>query len=99
MEVFAFMEGRELNIHELFTVPDIGNSDTHSSFRELGHLMDKKINLWWDIITIEQYLKEEIISRKFRWHIPINDGLTEDEDIKEWYEFFSRQRKRSPHIY
>lgn len=55
----------------------------------MGHTMDKKINLWWDIITIVQYMKEDIISRKF------NDGLTEEEDIKEWYKFFHGKGKKA----
>lgn len=95
MEIFSYMEGRELNIDELFIIPDIARSDTHSAFRDMGHLMYKKINLWWDIIIIEQYLKEDIIPRKFRWDIPINDILTEDEDIKEWYEFFHGKEKEA----
>lgn len=38
---------------------------------------------------MEKYLKDGLVPRKLRWDVPINDGLLGDEDIEEWYAFFT----------
>lgn len=38
---------------------------------------------------MEKYLKDNMVPRKLRWDVPINDGLTGEEDIEEWYTFFN----------
>lgn len=47
------------------------------------------MSLWWDIATHEQYTKENIVPRRLRWDVPINDGLLDQESIDEWYTFFN----------
>lgn len=42
---------------------------------------------------MEKYLKDNMIPRKLRWDIPINDSLKEDEDVNEWFSFFSIKGK------
>lgn len=42
-----------------------------------------------NIATHEQYIKENIVPRRLRWDVPINDGLLDQESIEEWYKFFN----------
>lgn len=90
MEIFNFMENRSIVLEEIFTTnPSNDTGDLDSIFRKFGHLMEKKVSLWWDIATHERYIKDNIIPRWLRWDIPINDGLTDEEGISEWYNFFN----------
>lgn len=42
---------------------------------------------------MEKYLKDNMVLRKLRWDVPINDGLVGEEDILEWYVFFNSKGK------
>lgn len=88
MGPFAFFDNRELDLEDLFSDSVNKDNDINQLFRKLGHCMDKKSNIWWDQSTMEKYLKDNMIPRRLRWDIPINDGLTEKDDIEEWYTFF-----------
>ena len=60
----------------------------------LGNLvifLTKKIKTWWDITSFDQYLSAKIIPRRLRWDLPPNDGLTDVESNKEWFEFFTNK--------
>lgn len=49
--------------------------------------MDKKIQAWWDIATLEQYVKNKMTPRHLCWDIGPNDGI-EDSDLDiQWYNF------------
>ena len=90
MEVFRFLENREIDMENIFEKPEenpAGNIE--NSFRKMGHLMEKKINAWWDIATHEKYIKDRLIPRRLRWDVPINDGLTDKESTDEWFQFFN----------
>lgn len=88
MDPFAFFDNRELDLEDLFSDKKPRDDDIAHLFRKLGHCMDKKSNVWWDQSTMEKYLKDNLIPRKLRWDVPINDGLLGNEDIDEWYSFF-----------
>lgn len=53
--------------------------------------MEKKVSLWWDVNTFDQYIKENIAPRRLRWEIPPNDGLDDKESMEEWFEFFNNK--------
>lgn len=88
MDPFAFFDNRELDLEDLFSDKKSREDDLAQSFRKLGHCMDKKSNVWWDQSTMEKYLKDNLIPRKLRWDVPINDGLLGKDDIDEWFTFF-----------
>lgn len=92
MDIFNFMENRTVVLEEVFTTnnsSDTGDLDTN--FRKFGHLMEKKVSLWWDITTHEQYIKEKTVPRRLRWDIPINDGIIDEDGVSEWYKFFNEK--------
>ncbi|XP_040197585.1 GATA zinc finger domain-containing protein 14-like [Rana temporaria] len=90
MEVFKFLENRELDMDNIFEKPEENpGGNIENSFRKMGHLMEKKINAWWDIATHEKYIKDRLIPRRLRWDVPINDGLTNKESTDEWFQFFN----------
>lgn len=45
------------------------------------------------MFTMEKYLKDDIVPRKLRWDVPLNDGLIGEDDIQEWYMFFNNTGK------
>lgn len=92
MDVFAFLEKRQVNLEEVFntTTPiKKKSSDIESLMRKLGHNMEKKVSLWWDITTFEQYLKDNITPRRLRWDITPNDGILDQESVDDWFKFFN----------
>lgn len=92
MEIFTFLDQRQVNLEEIFNAqPKTDNHNIESLMRKLGHNMEKQVNLWWDIHTFEQYLKENIVPRRLRWELPPNDGLNDKESIQEWFEFFNNK--------
>lgn len=90
MEVFSYMEKRKVNLDEVFSTTNVSrNLDLESLMRKLGHNMEKKVSLLWDICTFETYLNENIVPRRLRWDVPPNDGLTDPESNEEWFKFFN----------
>lgn len=92
MEVFSLLDNRTFDLDEIFERQDtniIGNIE--SSFRKIGHLMEKKINASWDIATHEKYIKDKIVPRRLRWDVPLNDGLTDKDSVDEWFHFFNNK--------
>lgn len=77
MDAFSYMEKRQVNLEEVFKISNKktnSNLDLESLMHKLGHNMEKKVSVWWDICTFETYLKENIVPRRLRWDIPTNDG-------------------------
>lgn len=64
--------------------------DHTTALRALAHTLEKQIRTWWDISTIEIYLREDIISRGLRWDIAPQDGLEDPTSQNEWLEFFNK---------
>ncbi|XP_040212843.1 uncharacterized protein LOC120943544 [Rana temporaria] len=91
MDVFSFLDKRQVNLEDVFnaSAPVKKNSDLESLMRKLGHNMEKKISLWWDIVTFERYIKDNIVPRRLRWDITPNDGLLDQASIDEWFKFFN----------
>lgn len=93
MDVFQFLEQRTVKIDEIFSreVPPEPANDLFHVFRKLGHLFEKKVKVWWDITTFEQYISAKLTPRRLRWDVPANDGLFDDDSVKEWGDFFMRK--------
>lgn len=90
MDIFDFVEKRTVNLDNVFsTAPSTEKGDLDTNFRKFGHLMEKKVSLWWDIATHEQYIKDKMVPRRLRWEVPICDGLVDQEGVNEWYKFFN----------
>lgn len=91
MDVFSYLENREIILSDVFSKDTncSNQNDLSFSFRKLGHLFEKKIKTWWDIVSFEHYLLAQIIPRRLRWDLPPNDGLFDDQSNKEWFNFFT----------
>lgn len=46
---------------------------------------------WWDISTLEMYLKEGILSRSLRWEVAPQDIPNDQESMSEWLTFLAKQ--------
>lgn len=93
MEIFQYLEKREIKLGEFFSrnqTTGEGNKLAHT-FRKLGHLFEKKVKTWWDIASFEQYLTAKLIPRHFRWDVLPNDGLMDDDSMKEWGDLFTKK--------
>lgn len=89
MEVFRFLENRTIDLDNIFEKQETNNvGDIENCFRKMAHLMEKKINAWWNIATHEKYIKDKLVPRRLRWDVPINNGLADKESTDEWFHFF-----------
>lgn len=80
MDVFSFMDHRNVNLDDVFNVNNKAReTDLESLVRKLGHNMEKNVNLWWDTNTFDRYIREKIVPRRLRWNLPPNDGLVDKE--------------------
>lgn len=69
MDLFSFFDNWDIDLEELFSETANKKNDIVYLFRKLGHNMDKKSNIWWDISTMEKYLKDNMVPRKLRWDV------------------------------
>lgn len=95
MDIFQYVETREIKFEDIFSGDkNRGRVDDLSHlFKKLSSLMDKKIRAWWDIVSFEHYMANDIVPRRLRWDIPPNDGLEDEESLKEWFLFFNSKGK------
>lgn len=63
--------------------------DMHSLMKKLRHTLEKQLRVWWDIATLETYIKAKMTPRRLRWELDPNDGITDPELMEEWYSFFN----------
>lgn len=63
--------------------------DHKGTLLALVNALEKQIRTWWDICTMEQYLKDNIIVRSLRWEVTPQDGLDDFESMTEWLNFFN----------
>lgn len=91
MDISTFIEQREVNLDAIFNSEDTKLNANLESFRKLGHNMEKKISMWWDVTTFDKYIKANIVPRCLRWDVPLNDGLTDQESIDEWFRFLMKE--------
>lgn len=50
--------------------------------------MDKQVRTWWDLVTLEKYVGNNMTPRRLRWDVNSNDGLGDKELMDKWYSFF-----------
>lgn len=80
------MDKRTIDLDEVFSsTKQIRGIDLKTNFKQLKYLMEKQIQIWWDINTLELYIKERITPRRLRWNIPANDGLIDKDLDEEWF--------------
>lgn len=78
-----------IHLDEVFNVENPKkNGDVESLMRKLSHNMEKKVSLWWDIITFKRYIRENIVPRRLMWEVHL-EGLIDQESIDEWLNFFN----------
>lgn len=59
MDVFDFMKGITFDLEEVFQSNPTPNVDLDRGFKELQHDMEKQIRIWWDIASLEAYIKKK----------------------------------------
>lgn len=90
MDVFSFMDHRNVNLDEVFNSENkTRDTDLESLVRKLGYNIEKKVSLWWDTNTFDRYIREKIVPRRSRWELPLNDGLMDKESIYKWFHIFN----------
>lgn len=74
MDIFTFIEQREVNLDVVFNSEDTKpNANLENFMRKLGHNMKKVVSLWWDVNTFDRYIKANIVlPRRLRWDVPLN---------------------------
>lgn len=82
------MSNRLTYTHDDFSsAENLALKDLDHNIKSLKNVMDKKIQAWWDIATLEQYVKNKMTPRHLCWDIGPNDGI-EDSDLDiQWYNF------------
>lgn len=91
MDALRFLSSRNIDINSLFmnNEPTTTQVNYNGAMSALGNTSEKQVRTWWDICTLEQYIKEKIISRSLRWEDTPKDGLDDSGSIQEWFGFFS----------
>lgn len=90
MDAVKFLSNRQIDISSLFcTNEEFEMKEDHKGTPlALGNALEKQIGTWWDVCTMEQYIKENIIERNLRWEVTPQDGLDDQESMTEWLDFF-----------
>lgn len=91
MEAVKFLANRQIDLNSLFTIdtPTDIRDDYKTILLSLGNALEKQVRTWWDVCTMEQYLKENITVRSLRWEVTPQDGLDDKESMSEWLDFFN----------
>lgn len=91
MDIFRYLQSRQIDLDSLFSVDEQPPTDENfdNLFISLGNALEKQIRTWWDICTIEHYLKERIILRSLRWEVTPQDGLDDPASMQDWLDFFN----------
>lgn len=91
MDALQFLSSRNIDINNVFTINEqtTAQANFKGAINALGNVLEKQVRTWWDICTLEQYMKENIIFRSLRWEVVPQDGLDDPESTKEWLVFFN----------
>lgn len=91
MDSIRFLSNRHLNMDSIFTSDEEGEDsmDYNAILSALSNTLEKQVRTWWDIVTFEHYLKENIIMHSIRWEVSPQDGLDDAESSSEWLDFFN----------
>lgn len=94
MEIFKYMHNRTVSLEVIFDQDTVINrQDMDSSFKQLGHSMEKQLRVWWDIATLDKHTKENITPRRLRWDIAPNDNINDPLHMDDWFRFFNKCEK------
>ena len=91
MDALKFLSNRNLDMNTLFTAsgPTASQVNYNGAMSALGNTLERQVRTWWDICTLEQYVKDKITIRSLRWEITPQDGLDDPSSIREWFDFFN----------
>lgn len=91
MDAVKFLANRQIDLNSIFTEDtEIAIEENFkSSLLSLGYALEKQVRTWWDISTMEQYVKDNIIVRSLRWEVTPQDGLDDIDSMTEWLDFFN----------
>ena len=86
MDIFGYMSNRQIDVGGIFSQEDITNrQDMQGLMKSFRHTMEKQLRVWWDIASLEMYIKEKITPRRLRWDIHPNDNIEDTALMAEWY--------------
>lgn len=61
MDIFDYMSSRPTDTTDIFASAEIiALKDLEHNFKSLKNTLDKKIRAWWDVATLEQYVKNKM---------------------------------------
>lgn len=91
MDVLRYLSNRHIDVDALFTSyePTTTQTNYNGAMSALGHVLEKQVRTWWDICSLEQYIKEKVIIRSLRWDVTPQDGLDDQGSMQEWLDFFN----------
>lgn len=90
MDALMFLNNTTINLNNLFSVDGQTTTQVNCNvvITALGNVLEKQVRTWWDIFTLEHYIKEKMIIRSLRWEVAPQDGLDDTESMQEWLDFF-----------
>lgn len=91
MDAFQYINNRHIELDNLFSADNQPTAEDNYDkvMIALSNALEKQLRTWWDINTIEHYLKKKIIIRSLRWEVTPLDGLDDLESMNEWLGFFN----------
>lgn len=94
-QIFEYVENKRIDVDSIFSIQQkTQNKEVEQAFRTLKNTLNKQILIWWDILTLEKYVKDEITPRRLPRDVAPNDGMTYPTLQEEWYKFFKNSEKR-----
>ena len=60
MDIFGYMSNRNIDVGGIFSQEQVNTKqDMESLLKQLKHALEKQLRVWWDIATLETYVKEK----------------------------------------
>lgn len=69
MDIFDYWKGRKAISSNVLAEEQNGPSDHRGTFMHLKTTMTTQIHIQWDILFLEQYVKDSMIPRSLGWNV------------------------------
>lgn len=86
--MYSKQSERKTNHSGVFYHESEDQSDLRGTFMCLKNYMVTLIQTQWDIVFLEQYLKEAMIPRSLRWNV-FPEKYNSDNELKDWFQYFN----------
>lgn len=81
MNAIQFINNRQIDLNTIFSVnAQLTTEENYDDvMTALCCALEKQLRAWWDVCTVEHYLKQKTIARNLRWEVTPLDGLDDSE--------------------